>query len=29
MCSRWPGTRDELVAEQLRLAALEPAPWRL
>jgi deoxyribonuclease V len=28
MCSRWPGTREELVEEQLRLAALEPAPWR-
>jgi hypothetical protein len=29
MCSRWPGTREELVEEQLRPAALEPAPWRL
>jgi len=29
MCSRWPGTREELVEEQLRLVALEPAPWRL
>jgi deoxyribonuclease V len=29
MCSRWRGTREELVEEQLRLAALEPAPWRL
>jgi deoxyribonuclease V len=29
MCRRWPGTREELVEEQLRLAALEPAPWRL
>jgi deoxyribonuclease V len=28
-CSRWPGTREDLVEEQLRLAALEPAPWRL
>jgi deoxyribonuclease V len=24
----WPGTREELIEEQLRLAALEPEPWR-
>jgi hypothetical protein len=24
----WPGTREELVEEQLRLAALDAAPWR-
>jgi deoxyribonuclease V len=23
----WPGTREELIEEQLRLAALDPAPW--
>jgi deoxyribonuclease V len=28
MCSRWPGTREELIEEQLRLAALEPETWR-
>jgi deoxyribonuclease V len=28
MCSHWPGTREELIEEQLRLAALDPAPWR-
>src|SRR5512133_1297191 len=28
MCSRWPGTREELIEEQLRLAALEHEPWR-
>ena len=25
---KWPGTREELIGEQLRLAALDPAPWR-
>jgi deoxyribonuclease V len=24
----WPGTREELIEEQLRLAALDPLPWR-
>jgi deoxyribonuclease V len=24
----WPRTREELIAEQLRLGALEPEPWR-
>jgi hypothetical protein len=24
----WPLTREELIEEQARLAALEPAPWR-
>lgn len=24
----WPRTREELIEEQLRLGALEPAPWR-
>jgi deoxyribonuclease V len=24
----WPRTREELIEEQLRLAALEPEPWR-
>jgi len=24
----WPGTREELVEEQLRLAAIDAAPWR-
>jgi deoxyribonuclease V len=28
MCSRWPSTREELIEEQLRLAALAPPPWR-
>jgi hypothetical protein len=23
----WPGTREELIEEQLRLAALDPLPW--
>jgi hypothetical protein len=27
-CSRWPSTREELIEEQLRLAALDPEPWR-
>jgi deoxyribonuclease V len=26
--SAWPQTREELIAEQERLGALEPAPWR-
>jgi deoxyribonuclease V len=25
----WPGTREELTEEQVRLAALDPMPWRL
>jgi deoxyribonuclease V len=25
----WPRTRDELIEEQLRLAALEPEPWQM
>jgi deoxyribonuclease V len=24
----WPGTREELIEEQVRLATLDPAPWR-
>jgi deoxyribonuclease V len=28
MCSHWPGSREELIEEQLRLAGLELAPWR-
>jgi deoxyribonuclease V len=28
MCSHWPGSREELIEEQLRLAALKPEPWR-
>jgi deoxyribonuclease V len=28
MCSRWPGTREELIEEQLRVGVLEPAPWQ-
>jgi deoxyribonuclease V len=28
MCSDWPGSREELVEEQLRLAALDPPSWR-
>jgi deoxyribonuclease V len=26
--AEWPGTREKLIEEQLRLAALDPAPWR-
>jgi deoxyribonuclease V len=29
MCSHWQGSSEELIEEQLRLAALEFAPWRL
>jgi deoxyribonuclease V len=25
----WPGTREELLKRQVRLAALDPTPWRL
>ena len=28
MCSHWQGSSEELIEEQLRLAALELAPWR-